>query len=234
MAPENSTSGREEALAKLSPVAREVLEQNLTYLAPRKLLRIERCIADLDRDGVPGCLVETGMALGGSGIVIASHAGDRRFHGYDVFGMIPPPGPNDPPEVHERYRVISSGESRGIGGDEYYGYRDDLYEQVAAAFAARGLPIDGGARSLHRGLFEDTLHLSEPVALVHIDCDWYEPVMLCLERLHPLLSPGGYVIADDYFDWEGARRACDEFLAAHPDLERVVERGHLIVRRAAT
>ena len=38
---------------------------------------------------------------------------------------------------------------------------------------------------------------------MHIDCDWYEPVMLCLERLHPLLSPGGYVIADDYFDWEG-------------------------------
>ena len=224
---------REKALAKLSPVAREVLERNLTYLAPRKLLRIERCLADLDRDGVPGCLVELGVALGGSAIVIASHAGDRPFHGYDVFGMIPPPGPKDPPDVHERYRTIASGESRGIGGETYYGYRDDLYEEVVAAFAAHGLEIDGRARSLHRGLFEDTLTLDEPVALAHIDCDWYEPVMLCLERLYPLLSTGGYLIADDYFDWEGARRACDEFLAEHPDLERVVERGHLIVRRTA-
>jgi O-methyltransferase len=224
---------RGRALAKLSPVARQVLEENLTYLAPRKLLRIERCLADIDRDEVPGCLVETGVALGGSAIVIASHAGERPFHGYDVFGMIPPPGPNDPPEVHERYRVIESGESRGIGGETYYGYRDELYDEVAAAFARHGLPVDGTLRSLHRGLFEDTLRLDEPVALVHIDCDWYEPVKLCLERLYPLLSPGGYVIADDYFDWEGARRACDEFLATHGDLDRVVERGHLIVRRAA-
>ncbi len=224
---------REKALAKLSPLAQEVLERNLTYLAPRKLLRIERCLAELDRDAVPGCLVELGVALGGSAIVIASHAGDRAFHGYDVFGMIPPPGPKDPPEVHERYRTIASGESRGIGGETYYGYRDDLYEEVVAAFAAHGLEIDGRARSLHRGLFEDTLTLDEPVALAHIDCDWYEPVMLCLERLYPLLSVGGYLIADDYFDWEGARRACDEFLAARTDLERVVERGHLIVRRTA-
>jgi O-methyltransferase len=234
MAPENPTTGKQRALAKLSPVARRVLEENLTYLAPRKLLRLERCIAELDRDGVPGCLVETGMALGGSGIVIASHAENRAFHGYDVFGMIPPPGPNDPPEVHERYRVIASGESSGIGGEEYYGYRDDLYDQVVAAFERHGLAIDGTARRLHRGLFEDTLRLSEPVALVHIDCDWYEPVMLCLQRLYPLLSVGGFVIADDYFDWEGARRACDEFLSLHGDLERVVERGHLIVRRVPT
>jgi O-methyltransferase len=231
MAAENRASGKQRALAKLSPVARAVLEENLTYLAARKLLRIERCIAELDRDGVPGCLVEAGVALGGSGIVIASHAGTRAFHGYDVFGMIPPPGPHDPPEVHERYRVIESGESRGIGGEEYYGYRDDLYEDVIAAFQRHRVPIDGAARTLHRGLFEDTLRLAEPVALVHIDCDWYEPVKLCLERLYPLLQVGGFVIADDYFDWEGARRACDEFLASHGDLERVTERGHLIVRR---
>ena len=64
--------------------------------------------------------------------------------------------------------MIESGESRGIGGDTYYGYRDDLDEQVVAAFAAHGLEIDGRARSLHRGLFEDTLHLEEPVALVHM------------------------------------------------------------------
>ena len=222
---------RERAIAQLSPLARAVLDENLTYLRPRKLLRIERCLEELNAEGVPGCFVETGVALGGSGIVIASHAGERPFHGYDVFGMIPPPGPNDPPEVHERYRVIASGESRGIGGEDYYGYRDDLYEQVLAAFARHGLGIDGAARSLHRGLFEDTLRLDEPVAFAHIDCDWYEPVMLCLERLYPLLSVGGYLVADDYFDWEGARRACDEFLEGHPDLERVVERAHLIVRR---
>jgi O-methyltransferase len=149
-----------------------------------------------------------------------------------VFGMIPPPGDQDPAEVHERYALIASGASEGIGGETYYGYRGDLLSEVRHAFAEHGVPVDGERISLHPGLFADTLEPTGPVAFAHIDCDWYEPVLLTLERIHPHLSPGGFVISDDYHDWEGARRAVDEFMAAHDDLERVErEGGHLILRR---
>jgi hypothetical protein len=44
-----------------------------------------------------------------------------------------------------------------------------------------------------------------------LDGDWYESTRICLEHLYPLLSPGGFVILDDYFAWPGCRKATDEF-----------------------
>ncbi|WP_352750147.1 hypothetical protein [Mesorhizobium sp. M0701] len=50
----------------------------------------------MGREKVPGDFIEYGIALGGSAIYIASELdGDRHFHGYDVFGMIPSPTEQD-------------------------------------------------------------------------------------------------------------------------------------------
>ena len=38
---------------------------------------------------------------------------------------------------------------------------------------------------------------------------------LTLETFEPKVSPGGYVVIDDYGAWEGAREATDEYRAAH-------------------
>jgi O-methyltransferase len=229
-----TTVRRAAATARLSGVARAVRRQNLTYLSPDKLRTIERCLDSLLRERVPGDFVEAGVALGGSAIMIADHLDDgRRFHGYDVFGLIPAPGDADPPEVHERYDVIASGHSDGIGDDVYYGYRDDLYADVVAAFSSFGLLVDGDRVQLHRGLFEATLRPDAPIAFAHIDCDWHDPVALCLERIHPHLSPGAWLVIDDYYAYGGARTAVDAFLAAHPDLTATPAGGneHLVVRR---
>lgn len=220
--------------ARTSKTARRVREEHLTYLTPDKLAGIEACLRDALRNGVPGDFVEAGVALGGSGVIIAGRLDrGRRFHGHDVFGMIPPPTDNDPPEVHERYATISSGASEGIGGELYYGYRDDLFEQVRATFQRYGVPVDGDRVQLHRGLFEETLNPDAPVAFAHLDCDWYDPVALCLARIHPHLSPGGYLVIDDYYDYGGAARATDEFVARVPDLEPsdISAGGHLVLRR---
>jgi asparagine synthase (glutamine-hydrolysing) len=177
---------------------------------------------------VPGSTIETGVALGGSAIVIA--AAGREFHGYDVFGMIPSPTADDPPEVHARYAAIARGESKGIGCDVYYGYRDDLFADVVTALATHGFTV-GDRVHLHRGLFEEALHPAGPVALAHIDCDWFEPVSTSLERIYPHLSPGGFMIIDDYFAYEGCRRATDRFRDWHRDLQVVQAREHLILQK---
>src|ERR1700733_6668696 len=100
---------------RLSPAARQVRTQRLTYLAPVKLAQMEQAISDVQRASVPGDFVECGVALGGSAVLLAKGASaqGRCFDGYDVFDMIPPPTEKDPPEVHERYRTIVSGESPG-------------------------------------------------------------------------------------------------------------------------
>ena len=131
--------------------------------------------------------------------------------------------------MHERYRVISNGESRGIGGDTYYGYRPDLYEFVGQKFSEFGVPLSESIR-LHEGLFEDTLLPSRPVALAHIDCDWHDPVALCLDRIYPHMSRGGFLVIDDYYSYGGCTVATDRF-RSRVSLETYREKDHLVLRK---
>jgi hypothetical protein len=112
--------------SRLSATARSVRRERLTYLSPSRLRRLEKELkAVLKR--VPGDIAEFGVALGGSAIILSKEASRhrRRFHGFDVFAMIPPPkSEKDDQKARDRYRTISSGESKGIDGDLYYGYRD--------------------------------------------------------------------------------------------------------------
>jgi len=217
----------------MSPISRRIKDARLTYLRDEKLVRIEQAVSDISRSGIQGCFVECGVALGGSGIIIATLMPEgRTFHGYDVFGMIPPPtSEKDDEKSRARYETIRSGQSRGIGGDPYYGYVEDLYERVTGNFARFGRPVDGRRVTLYKGFFQDTLHPSTEVAFAHIDCDWYDPVKLCLDRIVPRLSEGAYVVLDDYNDYGGCRRAVDEFLESGADVDVVAREPNFVFRR---
>ncbi len=208
--------------ATLRQDTRAVRRDGLTYLSVAKLRRIEGAIGRIVRDDVSGHILEFGVALGGSAIILARHATEaRQFHGFDVFAMIPPPtSDKDDPKSYERFDIIRSGRSTGIrGGSDYYGYRDNLFDDVKASFARYGRPVDGVAIQLHKGLFEETwpAQAIDRVAFAHVDCDWYDPVSYCLGVLADRMSPGGMVMLDDYHDYGGARTAVDEFLRARGD-----------------
>ncbi|HEY0822054.1 MAG TPA: TylF/MycF/NovP-related O-methyltransferase [Rhizobacter sp.] len=185
----------------------------LTYLSDRKLVSLLNTVRGIENAGLPGVFIEAGCALGGSAILIATtKQTERPFEVYDVFGMIPAPTAEDTPDVHQRYRAIVQGESEGIAGDPYYGYRDDLYDLVQANLYRYGIDLQRDEVSLIKGLVQDTLRPNAAVAFAHVDVDWYEPVMTCLERIFPQLVVGGSIILDDYHDWGGCRKATDEFL----------------------
>ncbi len=218
----------------LSQIAKRVRCDNLTYLSDRKMLNLEKCIKQIKRKNISGIFLETGIALGGSAIIIASHLPRNCFfRGYDTFGMIPPPSDSDDFKSHQRYQKIKDGNSEGINGDMYYGYRQNLYEEVVKQFSKYGLLVDQNRVSLHKGFFEKTLHFAngENVVLAHIDCDWYESVRLCLERIYPVLSVGGYFIIDDYHDYGGCRKAVDEFISKQSDLKIVEKEPNLVIER---
>jgi O-methyltransferase len=201
-------------LALRSPLSLKVVKDRLTYLNFEKLDRIEE--ACRRTRAVAGDLLEFGVALGGSGILLAKQAtAPKRFIGFDVFAQIPPPtSDKDDQKSRSRYATIDSGGSKGIRGDEYYGYRPDLLDDVSKSFERYGVAVDGLKVILHKGLFEDTLpdaDISE-IALAHIDCDWYDPVALCLDYCAERMSSGGIVVIDDYHDYGGCRIAVDEFL----------------------
>jgi O-methyltransferase len=206
-------------------------EEHLTYLKAEHLRSLAAAVLDAERRGLPGLIIEAGTARGGSAIVMAAaKAPERPMKVYDVFGMIPPPSEHDGPDVHERYAKITAGEAKGVGGDTYYGYRDDLYDEVTESFSRLGVPVEERNVELVRGLFEDTIQLDEPVAFAHLDGDWYESTMTCLERIAPRLVPGGRIVLDDYYAWSGCRTAVDEYFADR-DGFRLEQRAKLHVVR---
>lgn len=202
-------------------IVHAVIDKRLTYLTADKLSLLVNTIDDLNSSGVPGNLVEFGLALGGSAICIASRlVSGRSFYGFDNFDVIPSPEPIDGEKPNRRFEVIKSGQSRGIGSDPYYGYVKDRLSVVKRNFEEFHIAVDGKRVVLVAGLFQDTLpeHLDFRVAFAHIDCDWYAPVKLCLEMVHPLLSDGGKLIIDDYNHWDGCTKATDEFCQSRPDM----------------
>jgi len=191
-----------------------VCEESLTYLRKENLAALASVVAEVERSSRPGLIVEAGTARGGSAIVLAAaKSPERPMKVYDVFGMIPEPTSADGPDVHHRYNLIKGGAAQGVGGETYYGYRDDLVHEVTESFARHFLPLSENNVELVRGLFQDTIDIEEPVALAHLDGDWYESTKVCLERLAPLLVPGGRLVLDDYYAWSGCRAAVDEYFS---------------------
>jgi hypothetical protein len=214
------------------PIIDAVRADALTYLEEEALADLHTQGRRIEQLSIPGILIEAGCALGGSAIVMAAAKARRRpLHVYDVFGMIPP-SEHDGRDVLDRYQVITSGQSSGIAGQRYYGYEENLLEKVTQSFARHGLPVEANHVHLIKGLFQDTVQISEPVALAHLDGDWYESVMTCLQRIAPYLSTGGALVIDDYSHWSGCRTAVDEFFRDKSGDFEFIQRARLhIVRR---
>jgi len=51
----------------------------------------------------------------------------------------------------------------------------------------------------------------EKISILRLDTDWYASTKIELEVLYPKLVSGGILIIDDYGDWQGARKAVDEY-----------------------
>jgi hypothetical protein len=224
-------AAREEPARWAGLIAR-VRARRLTYCGPPKLETICQTIDRLHEQRIRGCYVEAGCALGGSAIVIGTlKPREAPFYVFDAFGMIPPPGANDGPDSHARYAEIASGRSAGIQGDPYYGYLPNLREVVEQNLRSFGLDLAERNIQLIPGLFAASLQVAEPIALAHIDCDWYDSVLLCIERLAPRMVPGGAMVFDDYSSYAGCRRAVDAWLAttsefrlAHVNRSATIER----------
>ena len=68
-----------------------------------------------------------------------------------------------------------------------------------------------------KGWFSETLP-SAPInqlAILRLDGDLYSSTMDAWNALYSKISPGGYLIVDDYSSWASCKRAVDEFRAKH-------------------
>jgi hypothetical protein len=84
-------------------------------------------------------------------------------------------------------------------------------EEVKANFEKYGL-LDDQVRFL-QGWFCDTLPTSpiERLSLIRLDGDMYASTWDALSALYPKLSPGGFLLVDDYNSWPVCKQAVDDY-----------------------
>jgi O-methyltransferase len=166
-----------------------------TMIGSRRARALRRMARACDEDHVQGAFVDCGCFNGGSSVMMSSGAPSREVWAFDSFEGLPEAGPRDPDRA-----------------DDWVGELVASEEKVREAFS-RFAFLNG----LHvvKGWFEDTFPETarkiDRVAILHADGDWYESVKLTLETFEPKVSPGGFVVIDDYGAWEGAREATHDY-----------------------
>ena len=175
-----------------------------TMVGRKRLDHLQGCVETVLRDQVPGDLMETGVWRGGSVIlmraVLAAYGDpDRRVWVADSFRGLPPPDPKWPEDA-----------GAGLHQLDFLAIPRAVVERN---FAAYGL-LDERVRFLE-GWFEDTLPTApvERLAVLRLDGDMYGSTMSVLQAMYHRVSPGGFIIIDDYA-LPTCRSAITDFRAA--------------------
>ena len=161
-----------------------------TMVGKQRLTNVRQLAQRAIDEGIPGDFIETGIWRGGCCIMMravlaANGVKDRKVYGFNSFEGLPPPRP-------ELYPA-----DKGLDLSVYQQFEVSL-EQVRDNFGRYGLLDDQVV--FVKGYFQETLPSFEggPFALLRFDGDLYESTYLSLEHLYPRLSPGGFIIIDDY------------------------------------
>lgn len=195
-----------------------------TMLTLPALVNVYECVRTVDQEEIPGAIAECGVWAGGAiGLMALAnrrYGRPRQLHLFDSFEGLPQPAEQDL-DIVDGFRIEhpelapddGTGELVAIGacavaayGDNPLADADDLLDRV--------LEIPAEQYTIHQGWFQDTVAAADagPLAILRLDGDWYESTRTCLEGLFDYISPGGFLILDDYGFFAGCSQAVDEFL----------------------
>lgn len=168
-------------------------------------LQLVRSLREVSGDFVECGVWRGGMMAGMAEIDSSRRSRPRRYVLLDSFEGLPAPT-----------EIDGEGAQQYASRTDAPGYLDNCRAERAEAQAA----MDRLRRPVHHeivpGWFERTVPLlaseQRPIALLRLDCDWYDSVTTCLTHLEPLVVPGGLVVVDDYYAWDGCARAVHEYL----------------------
>lgn len=180
-------------------------KNGLTMIGIQRLQNLQKLLLDVVDNNVPGDFIETGVWRGGACIFAATifnllKVNDRQVWVCDSFEGLPKPDPRfraDDNDIHHTYSEL----------------RVSL-EEVKDNFAKFNL-LNDNIRFI-KGWFSDTLPnlQNEQFAVIRLDGDMYSSTIDALNNLYPALSPGGYVIIDDW-GLVGAKQAVNDYRAEH-------------------
>lgn len=155
-------------------------------------------------NNIEGCIVECGVWRGGMIAGIYEYVTKKRkCFLFDSFEGLPEVRENDG-EAAKIWQKTND----GVGLDNC---------KAEILFAEKAMELANSQNhTIVKGWFDVTLpniEISEPIAILRLDGDWYDSTMVCLENLYPLVAENGIIIIDDYYAWDGCSRAVHDYLS---------------------
>lgn len=174
-----------------------------TMVTYPRLAKLYEIGLHLEKEGISGSFVECGTCNGGTAGVIASTSKNNKAR--DIWLFDSWEGLPEPTKYDVSFKGVMGNKGRDLGSEEKV--KELIFKK---------LKLDKNRIRLVKGWFEKTIppHRKDmgEIALLHLDCDWYESVSLCLEQLYDKVVKGGFIIIDDYGYWKGCKKAVDEFI----------------------
>lgn len=187
--------------------------ENYTHVNYQRLRALYDIAEKVSEQKMPGSFVETGVWRGGCAGILAYVAKKHKYHNnlyfFDSFEGLPEPSEKDGKDAMEFAIGKKSGALKSIAkveaGDEYI--KELLFEH---------LNIDKAKVYLVKGWFQNTLPTTskklKKIAILRLDGDWYDSTKIVLDWLYDSVVPGGYIIIDDYYYWDGCKQAIQDFI----------------------
>jgi O-methyltransferase len=184
-----------------------------TMTSIERMYALYNAIKYVIQNNIEGDFVECGVWRGGSSMMIAltlnsMNVNNRQIFLYDTFEGMSEPTENDI-------------DFRGGNADSLL--KQNVEDKQNSVWCLADLQdVQNNMKltnyTVHnikfvQGKVEDTIPqtISESIALLRLDTDWYESTAHELKYLYPKLQNRGVLIIDDYGHWEGCRKAVDEY-----------------------
>ena len=171
---------------------------------------------------IEGCFVECGVGSGYFEHIwineLMKHNSFRDIYMYDTFSGLVKPTEHDYTCKDATLYFMNKDEvyntwSNQIINEKTNGWCYTPLDQVKNKLNSTGYPQS----NLHYVVgdvmetLKDKTKIPEKIAILRLDTDWYESSKYELEQLYDNVVTGGIIIFDDYYHWNGQRKATDGF-----------------------
>ncbi|HAD35267.1 MAG TPA: macrocin O-methyltransferase [Chitinophagaceae bacterium] len=189
-----------------------------TMTSVERMYALYKGVEYVVKNNIPGDFVECGVWKGGSSMLIAKTlqkfgVNDRKIWMYDTYEGMSEPGEEDKDVGGAAATILLESASKEDQESVWcYSSLDEVKLNLQKTEYSESFMF------FIKGKVEDTLPNeipSENIALLRLDTDWYESTKHEMRYLFPKLVKNGVLIIDDYGHWVGARKAIDEYFAAH-------------------
>ena len=175
-----------------------------TMIGRARLDSLQMMVETVLRENITGDFLEAGVWRGGASIFMRAMLdlccdAKRKVYVADSFKGLPPPELSQDKDLNFHLDPTLSVSLEVVKSHfERFGLLDDRVEFMP-------------------GWFEDTLKASEPrqLSILRADGDLYKSTMDILDNLYHRVTPGGFVVIDDFGAIPACRQAVEDFRLAH-------------------